>query len=87
MEMKRIHSGRLCEIGYDPGSRTLAVRLDDGSTLEYSNVGSDVWRRFSGSDAAWSFYRDNIEEEFTSRRVSGKAKAGTNPLDDLFAKS
>ena len=86
MEMKRVSSGRLREIGYDAKSRILEVRLDDGSALEYSNVGSDLWRRFSTSGSAWSFYRDNIEEEFAARRVSGKGKASGNPLDELFGK-
>lgn len=31
-------------------------------------------------------YRDNIEEEFTAKRVSGSAPAGRNPLDELFRK-
>lgn len=86
MDMKKINSGRLRGIGYDASNRTLQVPLDDGSTLQYSGVGEDTWRRLSSSAAAWSFYRDNIEEEFTAKRVSGKAPSGKNPLDDLFGK-
>jgi hypothetical protein len=84
MEMKRISSGRLRAVGYDPRARTLRVELDDGSLLDYSGVGDEVWRRLSTSGAAWSYYRDNVEEEFTCRRA-GKAVANkANPLDDLF---
>ena len=86
MEMKKLNSGRLRAIGYDAGARTLQVQLDDGSTLQYASVGEDVWRRLSSSTAAWSYYRDNIEEEFTARRVSANAPAGKNPLDELFGK-
>jgi hypothetical protein len=86
MEMKKINSGRLRAIGYDARARMLQVQLDDGSMLQYGGVGEDTWRRFSSSDAAWSFYRDNIEEEFAAKRVSGSAPAGKNPLDDLFRK-
>ena len=86
MEMKKINSGKLRAIGYDAHARVLQVQLDDGSTLQYSGVGEDTWRRFSGSGAAWSFYRDNIGEEFTAARVSGSAPAGKNPLDGLFGK-
>jgi len=86
MEMKKINSGRLRAIGYDGRTRILQVQLDDGSTLQYSGVGEDSWRRFSSSGAAWSFYRDNIEEEFTAKRVSGSDPAGNNPPDDLFRK-
>jgi len=87
MEMKKVNSGRLRAIGYDGRTRILQVQLDDGSTLQYSGVGEDIWRRFGNSGAAWSFYRDNIEEEFTAKRVSGSAPAGNNPLDDLFRKT
>ena len=71
MEMKKINSGKLRAIGYDARARLLQVQLDDGSTLQYGGVGEGTWRRFSGSGAAWSFYRDNIEEEFAAKRVSG----------------
>jgi hypothetical protein len=84
MEMKKINSGRLRAIGYDARARMLQILFDDGNTLQYNGVGEDIWRRLSNSGAAWSFYRDNIEEEFTAKRVSGSAPAGKNPLDELF---
>lgn len=89
MDMKKINAGRLRAIGYDARLRLLQVQLDDGSTLQYSGVGEDIWRRLSSSGAAWSYYRDNIEEEFTAKRIpnnSSGAAAVANPLDDLFGK-
>lgn len=86
MEMKRINAGKLRAIGYDPRERTLRVEFDDGSAIDYAGVGQEVWRRLSTSGSAWSYYRDNIEEEFSGRRgraaVSQTKRA--NPLDDLF---
>lgn len=84
--MKKINSGRLRAIGYDARARLLQVQLDTGTTLEYSGVGEEIWRRLSTSASAWSYYRDNIEEEFSAKRVSGATPAGKNPLDDLFKK-
>lgn len=86
MEMKKISSGRLRAIGYDARARLLQIQLDDGSTLQYGGVGEDTWRRFVSSGAAWSFYRDNIEEEYKATRVSGGAPAAGNRLDELFRK-
>ncbi len=87
MEMKKINSGKLRAIGYDARARLLQVQLDNGDTLQYSGVGEDLWRRLSTSGSAWSYYRDNIEEEFTAKRVSSEsAPAGKNPLDDLFTR-
>lgn len=85
MEMKKINSGKLRAIGYDARARVLQVQLDDGTMLQYTGVGEEIWRRLSTSGSAWSYYRDNIEEEFTARRVASNAPGGKNPLDDLFA--
>lgn len=87
MEMKTLNAGKLRAAGYDARTRTLRVQLDDGSLLEYGGVGAEIWHRLSTSGAAWSYYRDNVEEEFTARRVSAQAGPKNNPLDDLFKKS
>jgi hypothetical protein len=85
MEMTKVNSGKLRAIGFEAKTRTLRVELDDGSALEYANVSEDLWRRFKSAGAQWSFYRDNIEEELTAKRVSAKpSSGGKNPLDDLF---
>lgn len=85
MEMTKVNSGKLRAIGHEAKTRTLRVELDDGNALEYANVSEDLWRRFKSSGAQWSFYRDNIEEELTAKRVSAKpSSGGNNPLDDLF---
>lgn len=84
MEMKRISSGKLRAVGYDETARRLRVQLDDGSLLEYAGVGPDAWLRLSTSASAWSYYRDNIEEEFTAKRVGSGDAPKANPLDKLF---
>jgi KTSC domain len=68
MEMKKVNVGNLRAIGYDTARRVLAVELSSG-TFEYSNVSSEVWRRFSTSAAMLSFFRDTIEEDYTKRRI------------------
>ena len=83
--MIKVSAGKLRAIGYEPKTRNLRVELDGGNTLEYANVSEDLWRRFKNAGAQWSFYRDNIEEELTAKRVSATpASTGKNPLDDLF---
>ena len=68
MEMRQMNGGSLRAAGYDERSRKLVVELTSG-TLEYGGVPSEVWRRFSTAASAWSYYRDNIEEEYTARRI------------------
>jgi len=85
MEMTKVSAGKLRAIGYDKATRTLRVELDDGSALEYVGVGESIWLNLKTSGSQWSYYRDNIEDELTARRVSAKSSgAGKNPLDDLF---
>ncbi|MEI7432259.1 MAG: KTSC domain-containing protein [Betaproteobacteria bacterium] len=86
MEMKRINSGKLRAIGYEARERTLRVELDDGSMIDYAGVGDEIWRRFSTSGSAWSYYRDVIEEEFSGRSAASSPKNKSNPLDELFKK-
>ncbi len=85
MEMKKVNAGKLRAIGYDESKRTLQVELEGGSALAYANVGASIWRNFQSSGNQWSYYRDNIEEEYTAQPVSTKTSSnGKNPLDDLF---
>ena len=86
MEMKRISAGKLRAIGYEPRTRTLRVELDNGSLVEHTGVGEELWRRLSSSGSAWSYYRDNIEEELPGQRVVARPQSQGNPLDDLFRK-
>jgi hypothetical protein len=46
MEMKRINAGKLRAIGYDPRERILRVEFEDGTAIDYSGVGAEVWRKF-----------------------------------------
>jgi hypothetical protein len=68
MDMKRLSGGNLRAAGYDARNRKLVVELTSG-TYEYDGVSAEVWRRFSTASSPWSYFRDNIEEEFAARRV------------------
>ena len=84
MDLKRIHSGKLRAAGYDQRARILRIEFDDGRQLDYSGVGEEVWRRLSTSSSAWSYFRDNIDEEFSSKPAGRAGEKKSNPLDDLF---
>jgi hypothetical protein len=68
MEMKRLSGGSLRAAGYDAREQKLVVELTAG-TFEYQGVTPEVWRRFSTASSPWSYFRDNIEEEYAARRV------------------
>ena len=68
MEMKKLSGGSLRAAGYDDRSRKLVVELASG-TYEYAGVSPETWRRFAGASSPWSYFRDNIEEEFAAKRI------------------
>jgi hypothetical protein len=67
--MKKVSAGKLRAIGYDAASRTLQVEYDTGSIVQFGGVPQETYRRLSSSGSMWSYFRDNIEEEYASKRV------------------
>ncbi|MES2354305.1 MAG: KTSC domain-containing protein [Pseudomonadota bacterium] len=66
--MKKVNAGNLRAIGYDEWTRVLQVETTVGK-FQYTGVSADVYRRFAGSSSMWSYYRDNIEDEFAATRL------------------
>jgi YD repeat-containing protein len=69
MERKKVGSSQIRSVGYDASAQTLEVELTDGSIWQYSKVPSEVQRRLLAAPSIVSYYRDNIEEEYSRRRV------------------
>ena len=69
MDMKTLSSGNLRSAGYDRSTRVLRVEMSNGQILEHPGVGDEIARRLLSSASAWSYYRDNIDEEFAGKRV------------------
>ena len=63
-----MNAGNLRAIGYDSARRVLVAELTSG-TFEYSGVSAETYRRLASSASAWSFFRDNVEEEYPAKRV------------------
>jgi hypothetical protein len=69
MERKKVNSSNIRSVGYDASSQTLEVELSDGTIWEYSRVPSEVHRRFMAAPTMISYYRDNIEDDYSRRRI------------------
>ena len=69
MDRKKVNSGQIRSVGYDPPGQVLEIELSDGTIWQYSRVPSEVHRRLLAAPVIGSFYRDSIEEEFSRRRI------------------
>jgi hypothetical protein len=68
MELKKVNAGNLRAIGYDERARLLQVETTAG-VFQYAGVTPEIYRRLASSGSMWSYFRDNIEEEFPSKRL------------------
>ena len=69
MERQPIRRGGIRSAGYDRAERALEIEFDNGSVVRHTGVGEEIARRLLSSSAPASYYKDNIEEEYPSRRV------------------
>ncbi|MFT4172215.1 MAG: KTSC domain-containing protein [Rhodocyclaceae bacterium] len=69
MERKPIRRAGIRSAGYDRGARVLEIEFDNGSVVQHTGVGDEVGRRFLESASPMSYYRDNIEDEFSRKRI------------------
>jgi hypothetical protein len=71
VERKKVSSSSIRSVGYDERNRLLEVEFSDGRITQYSGVSAEVHRRLIGAPSMVSYFRDNVEECFTAKRVKG----------------
>ena len=69
MDRKRINSGTIRSAGYDARNRVLEIEFSNGGITQYSGVSEEVYRRLMNSPSAGSYFQDNIEENFSAKRI------------------
>lgn len=71
MDRKKVSSSSIRSVGYDERNRMLEVEFSDGRIMQYSGVSAEIHRRLMSAPSMVSYFRDNIEESFTGKRVKG----------------
>jgi len=66
-----VSSSSIRSVGYDERGRVLEMEFSDGRIVQYSGVSVEVHRRLVSAPSIVSYFRDNIEESFTARRIKG----------------
>ena len=69
MDRKKVSSSSIRSIGYDERNRVLEVEFNDGRINQYSGVSAEVHRRLVSAPSIVSYFRDNVEESFTAKRL------------------
>ena len=69
MDRKRVNASTIRAVGYDAGKQLLEIEFSSGAIVQYSGVSPEVHCRFTNSPSPGSFYQDQIDENFPSKRV------------------
>jgi KTSC domain len=69
MDRKRINASTLRAVGYDARNRVLEIEFSNGGIVQYSGVSEEVHRRLMNSPSPASYFKDQIEENHTARRI------------------
>jgi hypothetical protein len=69
MERKKVNSSQIRSVGYEASSQTLEVEMSDGTIWQYARVPTEVYRRLLAAPTIASYYRDNIEEDYSRKRT------------------
>ena len=71
MDRKNVSSSSIRSIGFDERNRVLEVEFNDGRINQYSGVSAEIHRRLMSAPSIVSYFRDNVEESFTAKRIKG----------------
>jgi hypothetical protein len=69
MERKRVNASTIRSAGYDEGRQLLEIEFSSGTIVQYSGVSPEVHRRFMSAPSPGSFFQDQIDEHFPSKRM------------------
>ena len=88
MKRRPIHRGGILSAGYDPRERRLDVEFDTHRLMRAEGVGFETAERFLNSGSPMSYWRDEIEENYTIREISKKESEAESArpkktMDDL----
>jgi hypothetical protein len=69
LERKRLNASSLRSAGYDARNRVLEIEFSNGGINQYTGVSEEIYRRLMNSPSPGSYFQDQIEENFTAKRV------------------
>jgi len=64
-----VNASNIRSVGYDPRNRVLEIEFSNGGIYQYSGVAEEIHRRLMNSPSPGSYFRDQIEESFTAKRL------------------
>jgi YD repeat-containing protein len=69
MIRQRVNASNIRSAGYDARDRVLEIEFSGGGIVQYSGVSEEVFRRFMNAPSPGSYFRDNIEENYSAKKI------------------
>lgn len=68
--MKKVNSSNLKEIGYNPDTKDLFVRIQsNGKLYKYSNVPMNLFEGFVNAESHGRFFVREIKDKFETKKI------------------
>lgn len=64
MKMVECKSSQMSAHGYDPTTKTLAIRFQSGGTYHYKDVPSEVYEKMKKAESLGSFLHHHVKGKF-----------------------
>ena len=84
MELQKVESSNIAEIGYDANSGRLRVRfISSGGLYEYDDVSKKLAEDFLQADSKGRFFHKNIRHQHVGKKIDeAKEDEAANDADD-----
>ncbi|MBJ7514766.1 MAG: KTSC domain-containing protein [Stenotrophomonas sp.] len=64
MEMIKVRSSAIAEIGYEPATMRMRIRFVEGHTYDFCRVPAHVYQGFYQSASKGRYYNENIRDRY-----------------------
>ena len=69
MDRKKVNASGIRSVGYDPREQCLEIEFSDGRIVQYQRVPAETHRRFLAAPSMVSYFRDQIDDDYSKRTV------------------
>ena len=64
MEMIRVRSTAIVAAGYDPNTRRMKIKFEQGHTYDFCGVPAHIFESFMGAGSKGTYYNNHIKNRY-----------------------
>lgn len=73
MDLKKVKSSTIDELGYDPATSTMRVKFKTGGVYDYDQVTPQVFTEMAGAKSVGGYFHKKIRTKFKHSKIGEKS--------------